>query len=76
MVKDASIPIAAGIAIGLVAAFFLTSAIGTFLFKTTPHDPLAFVAVAVTLATGGAIAAWIPARRAARVDPVVALRAD
>ncbi len=76
MVKEASMPIAAGIAIGLVAAFFLTRVIATFLFKTTPHDPLAFLAVAVTLAAGGTIAAWIPARRAARVDPVVALRAD
>jgi predicted permease len=76
MVKDASMPIAAGIAIGLVAAFFLTRLIATFLFKTTPHDPLAFIAVAITLAAGGVIAAWIPARRAAKVDPVVALRAD
>ena len=76
MVKDASVPIAVGIALGLMAAFFLTSTIATFLFKTTPHDPLAFVAVAVTLAAGGALAAWIPARRAASVDPVVALRAD
>jgi putative ABC transport system permease protein len=76
MVRDASMPIAAGIAIGLVAAFFLSSVIATFLFKTTPRDPLAFAAVAVTLAAGGAIAAWIPARRAARVDPVVALRDD
>jgi ABC-type antimicrobial peptide transport system permease subunit len=76
MVKDASMPIAAGLAIGLVAAFFLTRVLATFLFKTTPHDPLAFIAVAITLAAGGAIAAWIPARRAARVDPVVALRAD
>jgi predicted permease len=76
MVKDASVPIAAGITIGLIAALMLTHVIATFLFKTTPRDPLAFVAVAVTLAAGGAVAAWIPARRAARVDPVVALRAD
>lgn len=76
MVKEASIPIAAGLAIGLIAAFFLTRVIATFLFQTTPHDPLAFAAVAVILAAGGAVAAWIPARRAARVDPVVALRAD
>jgi putative ABC transport system permease protein len=76
MVKDASMPIAAGLAIGLVAAFFLTRVIAAFLFKTTPHDPVAFAAVAFALAAGGASAAWIPARRAAKVDPVVALRAD
>jgi predicted permease len=76
MVKDASMPIASGIAIGLIAAFFLTKVIATFLFKTTAHDPVAFIAVAATLAAGGAVAAWIPARRAAKVDPVVALRAD
>jgi ABC-type lipoprotein release transport system permease subunit len=50
--------------------------ISTFLFKTTPHDPWALSATAITLAAGGLVAAWIPARRAATVDPVVALRAD
>jgi putative ABC transport system permease protein len=74
MVKDAAAPIAIGIAIGLGGAAMLTQVIATFLFQTTPRDPAAFAAVAVTLAIGATLAAWLPARRAARVDPVVALR--
>jgi predicted permease len=76
MLKDAAAPIAAGIAIGLVGAFFLTRVIALFLYKTEPRDPLAFAAAALTLATCGLVAAWLPARRAAKVDPVTALRAD
>lgn len=76
MMKDAAIPMAAGIVAGLTGAFFLTEVISTFLYETTPRDPVAFAATAVLLAAFGLIAAWLPARRAARVDPVKALRAD
>jgi predicted permease len=76
VIKDGSMPIGAGIAIGITAAWFLSRVISTFLFKTTPHDPLALAGTAIVLAAGGLVAAWIPARRAATVDPVVALRAD
>ena len=50
--------------------------IASFLFQTTPTDPGTFAAVAVTLAVTGCLAAWVPARRAARVDPVTALRVE
>src|SRR5579862_1169033 len=76
IVAEASIPIAAGVTLGLALAYGLTHVIAAFLFRTTPHDPVAFAAVAVTLLLGGATAAWIPARRAARIDPVLALRAE
>jgi ABC-type antimicrobial peptide transport system permease subunit len=76
LVRDASMPIALGLVIGLSGAFFLTKIIGAFLFQTSPRDPLAFVGVAILLAAGGALAAWVPARRAAKVDPVVALRRE
>jgi predicted lysophospholipase L1 biosynthesis ABC-type transport system permease subunit len=76
MVKDAAIPIALGITAGLVAAFFLTRVIATFLYGTGSRDPGAFAAAACLLALCGVIAAWLPARRAARVDPVTALRSD
>jgi hypothetical protein len=76
MVKDAALPIAAGIAVGFAGAWFLTNVIATFLYETTPHDPVTFTVVAIVLSISGTLAAWIPARRAARVDPVVALRAD
>lgn len=76
MVKDAAVPIGIGIAIGLAGAFFLTKLIATFLFQTAPRDPVSFAAAALALAVCGTLAAWIPARRAARVNPVIALRGD
>jgi hypothetical protein len=76
MVKDAVVPIALGITAGLVAAFFLTRVIATFLYRTESRDPGAFAAAACLLALCGVVAAWLPARKAARVDPVTALRSD
>jgi putative ABC transport system permease protein len=76
MLKDSTLPIVAGIAAGLTGAFFLSNVISAFLFKTEPRDPAAFAAAALVLAFGGIIAAWLPARRAAKVDPVVALRGE
>jgi hypothetical protein len=76
MVADAAWPIAIGTVLGLGAAALTTRVIESFLFETTPTDPVTLAAVAVVLATSGLVAAWIPARRAARVDPVAALRAE
>jgi putative ABC transport system permease protein len=76
MVRDAAWPIAVGTLVGLGAAALSTRVIESFLFETTPTDPATFAAVAVVLATAGLVAAWIPARRAARVDPVTALRSE
>jgi predicted permease len=76
ILRDSAVPIVVGIAGGLTGAFFVSSVISTVLFKTEPRDPAAFAAAAIVLALGGIIAAWLPARRAAKVDPVVALRGD
>jgi ABC-type lipoprotein release transport system permease subunit len=48
--------------------------IGSFLFGITPHDPVVYVGVAAVLAAAGLAAALVPARRAARVDPLMTLR--
>jgi ABC-type antimicrobial peptide transport system permease subunit len=63
-----------GGAIGIVAALGVTPWIASMLYGVTPRDPLTFVAVAALLAVVSAAACWIPARRATRVDPMVALR--
>jgi predicted permease len=63
-----------GIAIGLVASFGLTRIMSSMLFGVSATDPLTFAAVLVLLLTAALAACWIPARRASRVDPMVALR--
>ena len=63
-----------GVAIGVVAALGITRLIGSMIFGVTPYDPLTFVAVAAILSVVALLACYIPARRAMRVDPIVALR--
>jgi putative ABC transport system permease protein len=76
MVRDAAVPIAIGTVVGLGGAALATRLIASFLFQTDPIDPITFAAVAALLVAAGGLAAWIPARRAATIDPVTALRAE
>ncbi|HEY0764864.1 MAG TPA: ABC transporter permease [Pyrinomonadaceae bacterium] len=64
----------AGIAIGLVAAFALTRVMATLLFGVTATDPTTFTLISLLLVAVAAIASYIPARRATRVNPIIALR--
>ena len=67
-------------AIGLAIGFILSMAVGAimarFLYGITPTDPLTYIGVFTLLATASLVACYLPARRAARVDPLVALRQD
>jgi putative ABC transport system permease protein len=63
-----------GIAIGLVGALSVTRLLRTMLFGVSPFDPASFVGVSLLLTTIALVASYVPARRAARVDPVEALR--
>ena len=67
---------AAGLAIGLFAAWGLTGLMGHLLFEVGAHDPATFVGVALVLASVAFLACWLPARRATKVDPMVALRSE
>jgi predicted permease len=68
--------VAGGAAIGLVGALICTRVLQTLLFDLTPSDPITYVSIVVLLGTTAFAASWIPARKASRVDPVEALRAD
>jgi predicted permease len=63
-----------GVAIGVASAFGLTRILASFLFGVTARDPTVFVSVPLILSVIALVAVWLPARRAARVDPAVALR--
>jgi putative ABC transport system permease protein len=65
-----------GVAIGIASALGLTNLIAAFLFGVTARDPLVFVSVPVLLSAVALLGIWLPARRAARVDPAVALRVE
>ena len=63
-----------GAALGLIAAFALTRWMASLLFEIKPTDPATFAAVAAILCAIAMFACYLPARRAMRLDPVVALR--
>jgi len=72
---DAARLSAMGIAFGVPVALFATRFIGSLLYATSPRDPAVYGAVMLCIAAVSLVAAYIPARRAGRVDPIVALRA-
>jgi putative ABC transport system permease protein len=73
---EGGVLLAAGLVVGLTGALFAARLLRGLLFGVTPHDPTTLGAVAVVLTAVGVAACWLPAARAARVDPATALRAE
>jgi putative ABC transport system permease protein len=68
--------VGAGLAIGVVVAFMSTRLMRSLLYGVEPGDPLTVAAICVVIGAVALVASWIPARRASRVDPLVAIRYD
>jgi len=76
VLRQAAWMLSAGLALGLGLAYVTTQGLKTFLFEVKSNDPWTMAAVTVLLLIGGLAASWLPARRAAGVDPMQALRAE
>jgi putative ABC transport system permease protein len=76
VLSQAMLPVACGLAAGVVAAAGIGRALRSMLFGVTPLDPATLVLVPVVLTVVAGLASYIPARRATRVDPIVALRTE
>jgi ABC-type antimicrobial peptide transport system permease subunit len=76
ILRDVAVLVAVGIAIGLPAAWGLGRYVSNQLFEMTPTDPATMAGAVMVLAIVGMLAGLIPARRAARINPITALRYD
>ena len=74
ILSEGGVLLAIGLALGVGGAFVAASVIRGLLFGVAPHDPVTFIGVAVTMAAIGIVACWIPALRAARIDPAITMR--
>ncbi len=74
VVNQGMVLVMVGLVVGVLSAAVATRLLERLLFGVTAHDPLTFIVAAALLATAALLACWIPARRAARIDPMVALK--
>jgi putative ABC transport system permease protein len=63
-----------GLVLGVAGAVFAARIIRGLLFGVTPYDPVTFIIVTLTMGVIGIVACWIPALRAARIDPAISMR--
>ncbi len=76
ILKEGGTLVVVGLVMGTALAFVATSVIRGLLFGVAPHDPVTFAGVAALMAAIGVAACWIPAVRAARIDPAITMRAE
>ena len=76
VLRRAVLPVSIGLAIGGAFAWFATRFAGSYIYGVGAHDTATFAAVTLVLAASSFLAAWLPARRAAAVDPILALRSE
>jgi ABC-type antimicrobial peptide transport system permease subunit len=75
ILREGGVLLVIGLVLGVIGAVFAARVIQGLLFGVTPYDPITFVGVAVMMAAIGIVACWIPALRAARIDPAITMRA-
>ena len=75
VLREGGVLLVVGLALGIAGALSAARVIRGLLFGVAPHDPATFTGVAVMMATIGLVACWIPALRAARIDPAISMRA-
>jgi predicted permease len=73
---EGGVLLVAGLALGMAGAFGIAGVMRGLLFGVAPHDPVTFIGVALTMATIGLVACWLPALRAARIDPAITMRSS
>ncbi|MBI3450041.1 MAG: FtsX-like permease family protein [Acidobacteria bacterium] len=76
VLRQGLMPVLVGLATGVTGALALTKLIARFLFDVAPTDPITFAGVVLALVAAAALACWQPARRAAGIEPMLALRSD
>ncbi len=75
ILREGGVLLVIGLVLGVTGAFFGARVIQGLLFGVAPHDPVTFIGVAVLMAVIGLVACWLPALRAARIDPAITMRA-
>ena len=76
VLREALTLVAIGLVVGVLASLAVTKTAASLLYELKPNDPLTIASATLLLAAGGALAGYVPAGRAARVDPMVALREE
>jgi ABC-type antimicrobial peptide transport system permease subunit len=76
VIRETMRPVVAGLTAGAIASYWTAALVKASLYGTSPHDPWSWGATALTILVTALAAAWIPARRASRVDPIAVLRTE